>query len=65
MLLSTEERVKFAAWCNQSAASDTALAVQMELIMPQLARIYRAKAAAAKMIERLLLEVEEQTIKKG
>lgn len=67
MLLTDEERKKFAAWCELEAKGCDALAEQMaKLPVPaDLVRMYRATAAAARHIARRLIDVEMQEVSGG
>lgn len=60
--LTREERIRFAAWLEQEAATDSALAEQLEKLGPAMAPAVchrRAEADAAASIARKLRSIEE------
>jgi hypothetical protein len=65
IILTDEERERFAAYLEQSAASDDAMAKQSESmnydVMKSLAKMLRQRAAAAMIIARDLRNTEPQT----
>lgn len=64
MLLSNEERTKFAQWCEQEATSTRAILQQMEkLKMPEaVTKKQRIELAAVSVVYKMLTSGEQQTI---
>ena len=61
--LTEEERERFATYLEEYAASDGALAEQLDKVGPHfLAKKYRAEALAAKVIAAKLRETHEETV---
>ena len=59
MILTKEEREKFAAWCEQEAFAEDGLAKQMDLLKLPTAQIYRQKAIAKILVAKELRSIEE------
>lgn len=65
MLLTDQERERFAAWLEHEAATDAGLVEQMEKLGPQMAMLAtrkKAEAAAALMIARKLRSTHGDSI---
>ena len=63
LLLTPAERERFAAYLENEARADEALAEQISKIGPEiLAKKYRVEALAARVIAKKLREIEDQVI---
>jgi len=64
LLLTAQERERFAGWLEREAASSEAIAAQMETSsIPQvLTRKLRAEAAACKIVASILRSTEDMSI---
>ncbi len=65
MILTNEERDKFAAWCRQDAASNKALIEQMEKLgtsLNPILRQKRAEVAAVEFVAGLLERTATETV---
>jgi hypothetical protein len=66
MLLSAEDRTKFAKWCENEVASNKAIITQMQnMNLPEsLIKEKRIETAACAVVFKMLSSVEEQTIER-
>lgn len=64
MLLTAEERRKFAEWCRQEIASNEALVKQGEAInlAPEFVKVLRMKSAGCKIVADVLESTHEEAI---
>lgn len=61
-LLTAKERQRFADWLRQELESNRAIMPQLEKTCPVLAKQYRMEMAAAIVIHKKLMAIEEQTL---
>lgn len=66
--LTREERERFAAWCEQDAASTLGIVEQMAKLLPGhsavlgLAKLKRTEAMAQQIVAKMLRSIEETTL---
>lgn len=65
VVLTKEERARFASWLKQEAATEEGLAAQMDSLGSAVAagaKLYRTRAAAKLIVAKDLENVEEQSL---